>query len=147
MPLRLDIVTAERVVVSEAGLDAVVAPGSEGELGLLPSHAPLMTTLGVGELRARRGAEEMAFVISGGFLEIRDNVVTVLADVAERAEEIDVERARVAREQAAAAIANRPEDFDLAAAQASMRRALVRLRVAERHGRRGSRGAAPRGEQ
>ena len=143
MPLRLDIVTAERLVLSQDGLDAVIAPGSEGELGLLPSHAPLMTTLGEGELRARRGTEEMAFAISGGFLEIRGDVVTVLADVAERAEEIDVEQARAARERAAAALATRQADIDLAAAQAAMRRELMRLRVAERHRRRGGRGGAP----
>jgi F-type H+-transporting ATPase subunit epsilon len=144
MPLRLDIVTAERTVHSEEGLDAVIAPGSEGELGLLPSHAPLMTTLGIGELRARRGTEELAIAIAGGFLEIRDNVVTVLADVAERAEEIDVERARAARERAAAALATREGDIDVALAQAALRRALMRLRVAERHARRGGRGGVPR---
>jgi F-type H+-transporting ATPase subunit epsilon len=136
MPLRLDVITAERVVLSEDGLDAVIAPGSEGQLGILPSHAPLMTTLDVGELRARRGSEEIMIAISGGFLEVRDNVVTVLADVAERAEEIDIERARAARERAAALLATRESDIDVAATQAALRRALLRLRVAERYARR-----------
>jgi F-type H+-transporting ATPase subunit epsilon len=144
MPLRLEIVTPERVVISEDGLDAVIAPGAEGELGLLPRHAPLMTTLGIGELRARRGGEETAFAISGGFLEIRDDVVTVLADVAERADEIDIERARVARERAAASLATREAEIDVALAAAAMRRALLRLRVAERQQRRGGRGGTPR---
>ncbi len=138
--LRVDIVTAERVVLSEDGLDAVIAPGSLGELGILPSHAPLMTTLGIGELRARHGTEETVFAISGGFLEVRDNVVTVLADVAERAEEIDIERARVARERAAAALATREEEVDIALTQAALRRSLIRLRVAERYRRRTGRG-------
>src|SRR6266511_2571167 len=143
MSLSLDIVTAERAVFHEEGLDAVIAPGADGELGILPSHAPLMTTLGVGELRARRGTEELAMVISGGFMEVRDDVVTVLADVAERAEEIDVERARAARERAALELADRQADIDLAAAQAAMRRALLRLRVAERVRRRPPRGGTP----
>ena len=136
MPLKLDIVTAERVVLSEDGLDVVVAPGADGELGILPSHAPLMTMLGVGELRARRGTEEIAMMLSGGFLEVRDDVVTVLADVAERVEEIDVESAREARERAAATLATRQGDVDVAVVQAAMRQALVRLRIAERYGRR-----------
>jgi len=144
MPLKLDIVTPERVVFSAEGLDAVIAPGSDGELGILPSHAPLMTTLGFGELRARKGAEETPFSIAGGFLEVRDNVVTVLADVAERADEIDIERARQARERAAAQLATREGDVDVALVQAAMRRAVLRERIAERHARRGGRGGAPR---
>ena len=143
MPLRLDIVTAERTVLSEDGLDAVIAPGSEGELGILPSHAPLMTMLGTGELRARRGGDELAFLVSGGFMEVRNNVVTVLADVAERAEEIDVESARQARERAAETLADRGADVDVAMVQAAMRRALMRERIAERYSRRGRRGARP----
>jgi F-type H+-transporting ATPase subunit epsilon len=143
MPLKLDIVTAERVVLSEDGLEIVVAPGSEGELGILPSHAPLMTTLGVGELRARRGADEIHMAISGGFMDVRDDVVTVLADVAEHAEEIDIERARAARERAQAALATRETEVDLAVVQSALRRSLIRLRVAERHSRRGGRGQRP----
>ena len=143
MPLKLDIVTAERVVLSEDGLEIVVAPGSEGELGILPSHAPLMTTLGVGELRARRGADEIHMAISGGFMDVRDDVVTVLADVAEHAEEIDIERARAARERAQAALATRETEVDLAVVQSALRRSLIRLRVAERHARRGGRGQRP----
>jgi F-type H+-transporting ATPase subunit epsilon len=144
MPLRLEIVTPERVVLAEDGLDAVIAPGSEGELGILPRHAPLMTTLDLGELRIRRGNEETFFAVAGGFLEVRDDVVTVLADVAERAEEIDIDRAREARERAAASVGTRDAEIDAAAAAAALRRALLRLRVAERHQRRGGRGGAPR---
>jgi len=136
MPLRLDIVTAEREVLRAEGLDAVIAPGSEGQLGILPRHAPLMTMLEPGELRARRGAEETAIAISGGFLEVRDDVVTVLADTAEQAEEIDVERARAARERAEQLLRERPADVDLAVIQASLRRSMLRIRIAERRTRR-----------
>ncbi len=140
MPLKLDIVTPERTVLSEDGLDIVIAPGSEGQLGILPSHTPLLTTLGIGELRARRGTEELTMVISGGFLEVRNNVVTIIADVAERAEEIDIDRARGARERAASSLATREDDIDVAATQAALRRALMRLRVAERYTRRAGSG-------
>lgn len=143
MPLRLSIVTAERELLTEDGLDAIIAPGAEGELGILPSHAPLMTMLGTGELRARRGADEFDIFVHGGFLEVRGDVVSVLADEAEHAEEIDLERAHAARERAAAELANRQAEIDYAAAQAAMRRALLRERVAERYARRGGHRARP----
>ena len=97
--IRLDIVTAERVVFSE-DVDVVVAPGVEGQLGILPHHAPLMTTLQPGELRVKKGGEEFSLAISGGFLEVRPDRVIVLADTAERAEEIDVARAEEAKRRA-----------------------------------------------
>ena len=137
MPLRLDIVTAEREVLREDGLDAVIAPGSQGQLGILPRHAPLMTMLDPGELRARRGADELVIAISGGFLEVRNDVVTVLADTAEQAEEIDIERAQAARARAEEALRTRPPDVDLVVVQASLRRSMLRIRVAERRRRRG----------
>ncbi|MGH2585354.1 MAG: F0F1 ATP synthase subunit epsilon [Dehalococcoidia bacterium] len=145
MPLRLDIVTAEREVLREDGLDAVIAPGSEGQLGILPRHAPLMTMLEPGELRARRGADETVIAISGGFLEVRDDVVTVLADTAEQAEEIDIERAQAARARAEQMLRERPADVNIAAIQAELRRSLSRIRVAQRRGRRGG-GPGPRAE-
>ncbi len=137
MPLSLDIVTPERVVLSEDGFDIVVAPGIEGELGILPRHAPLMTTLEIGELRVRRGADEMSLAIAGGFLEVRDDRVTVLADAAERSEEIDIARAEEARRRAAEAMANRRSDIDVVAVFAAARRSEVRVRVAQRRRRRG----------
>jgi F-type H+-transporting ATPase subunit epsilon len=145
MPLRLDIVTAEREVLREDGLDAVIAPGSEGQLGILPSHSPLMTMIEPGELRARRGNDEFVIAISGGFLEVRDNVVTILADTAEQSEEIDVERARAARERAEQLLRERPPDVDVAVIQASLRRSMMRIRVAERRRRRGG-GPGPRAD-
>ena len=92
--LKVDIVTAERIVYSEE-VDALVAPGMEGQLGILPHHAPLMTILQAGELVVRKGGEEEIMAISGGFLEVRPDRVIILADSAERAEEIDMERAKV----------------------------------------------------
>jgi F-type H+-transporting ATPase subunit epsilon len=142
MPLSLDIVTPERVVLSEDGFDIVVAPGIEGELGLLPRHAPLMTMLEIGELRARRGTEEMHLAIAGGFLEIRDNRVTILADAAERSEEIDIARAEDARRRAEEAMANRHAEMDVAMVLAEARRAEVRVRVAQRRRRRAPGGVA-----
>jgi F-type H+-transporting ATPase subunit epsilon len=94
--LKLDIVTAERVVYSEE-VDIIIAPGMEGQLGILPHHAPLMTILQAGELVVRRGGQEDILAISGGFLEVRPDRVIILADSAERAEEIDMERAEAAK--------------------------------------------------
>ena len=140
-PLKFDIVTAERVVFSEE-VDIVIAPGVEGQLGILPGHAPLMTMLQPGELVVRRQGEETAMFVSGGFLEVMADRVTVLADVAERAEEIDIERAEAARGRAEGRIREAAPDTDLAAAQAALMRSLMRLRVAERRRkRRGSGGA------
>ena len=100
-------------------------------------HAPLMTILEVGELRARKGGGEFSLVISGGFLEARPDRVIVLADVAERAEEIDLARAEDAKRRAQERLNKSTSDVDLARAEASMRRALMRLKVAERRRRRG----------
>ncbi len=129
--LHLDVVTAERLVYSD-DVDMVTAPGSLGELGILPRHAALVTTLQAGALRARKGADETNLAISGGFLEVRDNRVLVLADAAERAEEIDVERARAAEERARLLLQERRATADLAVAEAALRRSQVRLKVARR---------------
>lgn len=129
--LHLEVVTAERLVYSEE-VDMVVAPGSLGELGILPNHAALVTTLQPGALRARKAADEVDLAISGGFLEVRENRVLVLADTAERAEEIDEERARAAEERARRLLEARHETADLAQAEAALRRSQVRLKVARR---------------
>lgn len=133
--LKFEIVTAERLVYSE-DVDIVIAPGIEGQLGILPNHAPLLTMLQPGELVVRKEGEEAAMFVSGGFLEVMQNRVTVLADVAERAEEIDVVRAEEARRRAEERLRERPPEADLAAAEAALRRALVRIKVAERRKRR-----------
>lgn len=130
--LRLEVVTAEREVFA-GEVDIVVAPGSEGELGILPRHAALLTTLRPGELRYRINGAEDALAIGGGFLEVRDDRVLVLADSAERAEEIDVERARAAEERARQLLAERPSGADLEAATAQLRRAQIRQSLVRRH--------------
>lgn len=139
--LRFEIVTAERVVYSD-DVDVVIAPGIEGQLGILPSHAPLLTMLQPGELVVRKEGEETAMFVSGGFLEVMQNRVTVLADVAERAEEIDIARAEEAKRRAEEQLKERPLEMDLAAAEAALRRSLVRLKIAERRKKRPGSGGA-----
>ena len=140
--LRVDIVTAERVVFSEEDVDLLVVPGIEGELGVLPLHAPLLTTIQPGVLRVVKGGEETTMAITGGFIEVRENRVTILADAAERGEEIDVAQVEAARRRAEESLASREATVDMAQAETALRRALVRLKAAERMRRR-RRGAPP----
>lgn len=137
--LRVEVVTGEREVLVEENVDMVVAPGVEGQLGILPQHAPLVTTMVPGELRIVKGGVEETLAIGGGFLQVGPDRVMVLADTAERSEEIDVARAEEARNRAEAALtAPRTQAADPALLQAAMRRSMVRLRVAQRR-RRGDR--------
>src|SRR5579884_2028490 len=138
MPLTVEVVTGERVVYQADDADLVVAPGADGTLGILPRHAPLISVLAAGELRVRRGTQEEHLAVFGGFIEVAHNMVRVLADTAERAEEIDVARAQAARDRAEARLTQAPSDIDLARAEAALRRSLIRLRVAQRM-RRGGR--------
>ena len=133
-PMKLEIITAERVIF-EGDVDLVVAPGSEGELGILPHHAALMTTLQPGELRFQSGEEERYLAVSGGFLEVTADRVTVLADTAEHAEEIDEARAQEAVAQAQERIARRGADVDLERALQALRRSQARVHVARRRRR------------
>ncbi len=134
--IKLDIVTAERSVFSEE-VDIVIAPGIDGELGILPRHTPLMTALKSGEIIARKGTDEYSLVVSGGFLEVRPERVIILADSAERAEEIDISRAEEAKRRAEQLMTEKSEPgFDAARAEATLQRALARVRVAERHRKR-----------
>ena len=133
--LRLEIVTAERTVFSD-DVNGVVAWGVEGQLGILPHHAPLMTVLQPGDLLIRKDNEEQYLAISGGFLEVRPDKVIILADACERAEEIDIERAEAARRRAEEILKTRPPDVDTAAAEAALRRSLARLKAAEKRRRR-----------
>ncbi len=132
---KLEIVTAERMVFSDE-VSALVAWGVEGQLGILPHHAPLMTMLQPGDLLIRKDKEEEFFAISGGFLEVRPDKVIVLADACERAEEIDLARAEEAKRRAQETLKAAPLTVDAAAAEASLRRSLARLKVAERKKRR-----------
>jgi F-type H+-transporting ATPase subunit epsilon len=127
----LQVVTPERVVLEE-DVDIVVARGAEGDLGILHGHEPTITPLATGELTYRVGGEERHLAVSGGFLEVRPDRVVVLADVAERSEEIDRAAAEEARARAEAALAEHKGTELEAAAAAALQRALLRLRVSER---------------
>ncbi len=136
MPILCEIVTQERLLFSEE-VDMVVAPGIEGMLGILPNHSALLTTLNTGELRIKKGDSVEYFAISGGVLEVRPDKVTVLADVVERADEIDIARAEKARTQAEEFMEEGPSERGLDTRvlddiTASLRRSQVRLRVARR---------------
>jgi len=138
MPLTVEIVTVERTLLQESGVDEVIAPGVEGQLAVLPQHAAFMTMLAPGELILKKGGEEHPFAVTGGFFEVLNDRVIVLADAAERAEEIDVARAEAARERARLALERRESLEEMAAMQAALQRALIRLRVAENRRRRAS---------
>jgi F-type H+-transporting ATPase subunit epsilon len=128
--LQVELVTAEgRVLSTEA--DFVVAPGIEGELGVLPHHIPLLTPLRAGEVTVRNEGNDEYLVVTGGFLEVLPDKVVILADAAERAEEIDEARAEEARKRAQQLLEEKPEGIDEAAVAAALERAVLRLRVAE----------------
>jgi len=132
--LKLDVVTPSRLVVSEE-ITELVAPGSEGYFGVLPGHLPFMTTLKIGELTYWMGREEHHLAVSKGYAEVRGETVSILVDAAERAEEIDVERAERARERAEARLrewAAGKEEIDSVRAEAALYRALARLEVARK---------------
>jgi F-type H+-transporting ATPase subunit epsilon len=130
--LTLEVATPTRLVVSEV-VDEVVVPGHEGYFGVLPGHAPFLTTLGIGELMYRRGRDEHHLAVSGGFAEVRNDKVIVLADTAERPDEIDRARAERAKERAEGRLAARSdEEIDYTRAMCALARALTRLQVAAR---------------
>jgi F-type H+-transporting ATPase subunit epsilon len=135
VPLHLEIVTPEKRAFT-GDVDEVIVPGSEGELGILPHHAPLISTLGQGVLRLKSGGQEQEFAIFGGFLQVRPDRVVVLAETADMASEIDLERAERARREAERALEGAIEPADLAVARAALQRALIRVRLAERGARR-----------
>jgi F-type H+-transporting ATPase subunit epsilon len=139
MPLQLDIVTPERLAYSDQ-VDQVVCPGIQGELGILPHHAPLLTTLGFGELRIRKNGDEESFAIAGGFLQVLPERVVVMAETAELGSEIDLARAEHAREEALRALEGPElEPEDLARARVRLQKALLRIRVAEQRRHEGQR--------
>ncbi|MBI4246842.1 MAG: F0F1 ATP synthase subunit epsilon [Candidatus Rokubacteria bacterium] len=130
--LTLEIATPMRLAVAET-VDEVVVPGIQGYFGVLPGHAPLLTTLGIGEVMYRVGRDEHYLAVSGGFAEVRNDKVIVLADSAERPEEIDRARAERARERAEQRLSARSQDdVDYARAAAALARALARLQTVGR---------------
>jgi F-type H+-transporting ATPase subunit epsilon len=131
MPMHLEIITAERLVYSDE-VDMVIAPGFDGQLGILPMHAPLMTMLKPGELTVRKDGENMYVAVSGGFMEVLGNKVSVLADACERSDEIDEQRAEQAVQRAQERLANRGSDMELKRAVSALRRAQVRVDLVRR---------------
>ncbi len=132
--LKLTVVSQEQELY-RGEVDQVLAPGIEGQLGILPQHAPLITQLSVGELQVRVGDEEHAFAIHGGFMHILPKEVIVLADAAERAGEIDVERAKAARQRALEMLKKAPPE-ERRLSEIALQRSSVRLKVARRRRRR-----------
>ena len=133
--LHLEILTAERTVLS-MDVDALAAMTVDGQIGVLPGHASLVTLLQAGELMVRIGPEDHHLAVSGGFLEVTSQGVVILADACERADEIDMQRAEEARRSAEGLLAAGAREIDSAAAEAALRRSLVRLKVADRYRRR-----------
>ena len=126
--LLLQIVTPDRAVIHEE-VDAVEIPAADGSLGVLPGHTPLLTTLRVGQLRYRKGEEQQFILIAFGFAEVLPDRVTILAQVAERPEEIDTARADAARMRAETRLARPARDIDFERARIAMMKSLVRLQV------------------
>jgi len=134
--IRLRLVTPSRLLLDEE-VDEVTAPGALGEFGVLPKHISFLTLLEVGEMSYKQGGERHHLALSGGYAEVLDEVITVLAGAAEYSDEIDIERARAARERAEKRMAElSQEDKEFAAAEAALRRALVRLQVAGKEARK-----------
>jgi F-type H+-transporting ATPase subunit epsilon len=127
----LEIVTPDRALIREE-VDEIQLPGSEGYLGVLPGHTPLLTTLQVGELWYRMGQEKHYLAIAGGFVEILGDRVTVLAQIAERAQDIDITRAEEAKRRAEERLAKPSPDLDFERARIAMMKSLIRLQVASR---------------
>ena len=134
--MTLEIITAERQLYGDE-VEMVVAPGVDGQLGILPRHAPLMTMLQPGELLIRKDGADTYLIVTGGFMEVIGNKVTILADAAERSDEVDEARAATAMERARERIASHPSDLELQRALTAFRRAQVRLNVVRRRARAG----------
>ncbi|MBE0503178.1 MAG: F0F1 ATP synthase subunit epsilon [Desulfuromonadales bacterium] len=135
--LRLEMVTPYKQVLA-IDVDEVTAPATLGELGILPGHTPLLTTLKIGELTYRQGTETFHVAVNWGYVEVENDKVTVLVETAEPADQIDLARAKAALSRAETAIkALSPEDVEFAQMEASLERALIRIQVAEQMSRRG----------
>ena len=131
MTIHVDIVSAESSIFSGLA-EMVFAPGQLGELGIAPRHAPLVTRLKPGEVRVNTGKEKLDFFISGGILEVQPHLVTVLADVAIRADDLDEAKALAAKKQAEEALADKSSEIDFAKAQAELAEAAAQLQAISR---------------
>lgn len=128
--LNLEVVTPEKSLIKEE-IKSLVVPALNGYLGVLPNHAPLITGLRAGILRYRADGEKKYLAVSGGFMEVFQNKITVLADTAEKPEEIDKARAEAARERALTRLKEKPSGLDVTRAESALQRALSRLRALE----------------
>jgi F-type H+-transporting ATPase subunit epsilon len=128
--IRLEVVTPDRLLLSEE-VDEVTIPGSEGYLGILPGHLPLLTMLGTGVLSYRKGTQKVPFAVSGGFAEVLPDRVIVVADTVEKPEEIDVSRAKAAKDRAEKELAAGQNPIDVERAMGALLRATSRIQVAE----------------
>ncbi len=142
MPMMLEITTVERQVYGDE-VDMLIAPGIDGQLGILPRHAPLMTILQPGELIIRKSGTDTYFAVSGGFMEVLGDRVIILADACERSDEINEARAQEAMRRAQERIAGRPADMQMQQALASLRRAQARLDSVRRRRARSGGGQLP----
>jgi F-type H+-transporting ATPase subunit epsilon len=136
MPIQLEIVSPERRAFTDE-VDMVMVPGIDGQLGILPHHTRLISVLGVGELRIKKGGTEQSLLISGGFVEVRPDKVIVMADLAEHSDEIDETRAAEARKRAEAELDQAKDPVDIARVRAALQTALMRERIATRRRSRG----------
>ena len=134
MPIRCEIVSQDRTVF-QGDVDIVVVPGTDGEMGILPNHAPLLSTIRLGVIKVRQGGEEQVFTVTGGLIEVQPTIVTVLADAAENIEEIDIARAEEAKRRAEQRLAEGPSSDSVLAVEAALRRSTLRLEMAQRFGR------------
>lgn len=127
--LNLEVITPERLVMRES-VDEVVVPGLDGELGILPEHTPLISQLQTGVLTYRQGGATQQMHVSGGFVEVQPDRVSVLSDVAERPEEIDLERAQRAKDRAERRLKGQGDDLDFPRAELKLQRAMIRIQLA-----------------
>ncbi len=132
----LEIVAPSRQVVRSERVDEVIAPGSEGEFGVLPGHTPFLTTLKVGMLSYREGNEWHHLAVDWGYAEVGPNRVVILAEGADRAADIDIPEARLAKERAEKSLSEKLEKQDYEKARIELLRAMIRIQVGERHGQK-----------
>ncbi len=147
MPMRCEVVSVERLVYEDT-VDMVLAPGIDGELGILPHHAALMTALKPGEVVIRKaGQEDLHLAVGGGFLEVRPDRVMILADSAEKAEELDIQRAEAARQRAQVRLSEHPAGVDLVRAEYALKRSQIRLKIAQKRRRSDHSGGGSGGQE
>jgi F-type H+-transporting ATPase subunit epsilon len=144
MPIRCEIVSQDRLVF-EGDVDIVIVPGALGEMGILPGHAPLLSTLEIGVIRVKTADEEEVFTVTGGFVEVQPDIVTIMADAAENVQEIDIQRAEEAMERASKLLSeDKPLDPDAyLRIQAALKRSSLRLKTVEQYRKRGQRSRPP----